>query len=272
MWHNKQLSDDEMYERGVMYLKAAQKLGCKYIRLLHDAHIGTQISPYKLTTPEIAERLLPIAQECDVIMAIECHSPTSIEDPVQQAYLEPADRLGIPYIGLQADFSSYEFCMSTADIELCIHYGCTREVLEHLREKQRKAYFSGKEFSFDEIKGDFEGMLLNEHDKKYLDYSELAYHESVKFVKTVGSYDKLKEYAPKIIYCHGKFYDIDKDGQVDNMDYPRIFKALKEGGYHGFICSEFEGNRRLNLDHWCDEIEYVRKHQKLMRNCLKCDK
>jgi hypothetical protein len=52
------------------------------------------------------------------------------------------------------------------------------------------------------------------------------------------------------------------------MDYSRIFKAFKEGGYKGYICSEFEGNRRLNNLGWYDEIEYVRKHHVLMRNCL----
>ena len=178
MWHNRELTDDQMFERGVMYLKAAQKLGCKYIRL--------------------------------------CHAPTSIENPIQQSYLEPADRLGMPFIGLQSDFSSYEYCMSTADIEYCVHYGCTREVLEHLRDKQREAYFSGKTFNFDEVKGKFGGMGLNEHDKDYLDYTKPSYPESPKFFHSAGSVKKLKELASKLVYCHGKFYDIDKDGQVDS--------------------------------------------------------
>jgi sugar phosphate isomerase/epimerase len=52
------------------------------------------------------------------------------------------------------------------------------------------------------------------------------------------------------------------------MDYPVILKALQEGGYKGFISSEFEGNRRMNMVGWVDEIEYVRKHQALMRKCL----
>ena len=54
-----------------------------------------------------------------------------------------------------------------------------------------------------------------------------------------------QEFASQVVYVHGKF-DIDEDGQVDNMDYPKIFKALIDGGYKGYICSEFEGNRRMN--------------------------
>ena len=63
----------------------------------------------------------------------------------------------------------------------------------------------------------------------------------------------------------------DKSDQVDNIDYPKVIQALKEGGYKGYICSEFEGNRRMNDAGWVDEIEYVRKHQELMRKCLGYD-
>ena len=280
MWHNKLLTDDEMYERGVMYLKAAQKLGCKYIRLLHDAHIGKGISAYELSTPAIVERLLPVAQECNVIMALECHAPSGVDDPVQEEYLEAAYRLNIPYVGLQADFSTYEYCMSSADLELCVYKGCTRKVLEHLRCKQRESYFSGKPFVFEDIQDDFKNMILSEEDKKYLDPTSFVYSDSSKFVggnvydgkfkqsNWEEDYKTLQNYASKLVYCHAKFYDINEDGQVDNMDYPRIFDALKKGGYKGYVCSEFEGNRRLNVIGWCDEISYVNKQHKLMRKCL----
>ena len=55
------------------------------------------------------------------------------------------------------------------------------------------------------------------------------------------------------------------------MDYQPIFNALKDGGYKGYVCSEFEGNRRMNVVGWVDEIEYVRKHHALMRRCLGYD-
>jgi sugar phosphate isomerase/epimerase len=280
MWHNKLLTDDEMYERGVMYLKAARKLGCKYIRLLHDAHIGKGLSAFELTTPAIVERLLPVAQECDVIMALECHAPSGVADPIQLEYLEAAERLNIPYVGLQVDFSTYEYCMSSANINFCVYKGCTREVLEHLRDKQREAYFSGKAFVMNDILDDFKDMKLTEEDKKYLDPTSFIYQNSSKFIggnfydgkfkphDWENHYKSLQEYASKIVYCHAKFYDIDKNNQVDNMDYPKIFDALKKGGYKGYICSEFEGNRLLNVNGWCDEISYVNRHHKLMRKCL----
>lgn len=280
MWKNKQLTDDELFERSVMYIKTAHKLGCKSLRVLHHEHIGLGITPYRLTDSKMVERLLPIAQEYDVMLALECHAPTSIDDPVHEAYLEAAERLNIPYTGLQADFSSYEYCLSSADVEYCVHGGCTRGVLEHLRNRQREAYFEGKPFIFDEIKHEFDKMPLNDCDRQYLDMSNPVYGTSMKYLggtqyngefKTTNwaeAYKTLKDYASKLVYIHGKFYDIDENGEVDNMDYPKIFDMLKEGGYKGYICSEFEGNRRLNVKGWCDEIGFVNKHHKLMRKCL----
>lgn len=280
MWHDKLLTDDEMYERGVMYLKAAQKLGCKFIRLLHDAHIGKGFGGYELTTPKIVERLLPVARDCNVVMALECHAPTGVTDPVQEEYLEASEKLNIPYVGLQADFSTYEYCMSTADISLCVYKGCTREVLEHLRNRQREAYFAGKPFVMKDIMDDFKNMTLTEEDRKYLDSTSSIYAESSKFLgghiyngkfkpsDWKNDYKALQDYASKIVYCHAKFYDIDENGQVDNIDYPKVFDILKKGGYKGYISSEFEGNRRMNVSKWCDEISYVNKQQKLMRKCL----
>ena len=271
MWHDKLLSDDEMYERSVWYIKAANKLGCHAIRLLHNEHIGLGISPYKLTDAAIAERLLPVAAQYDVMMALECHAPTNVADPIHQPYLDAAKRLGLPYVGLQADFSSYEYCISTADIIDAGQQGMRPEILNYVRDAQRDAYFSGKVFNFDDIAEKFEALNPTEAERK------LALRHSKSVARNFSSvdddgeftaYKTLKEYASQLVYVHGKFYDIDADGQVDSMDYPKIFDALKAGGYKGYICSEFEGNRRMNGVGWVDEIEYVRKHHVLMRKCL----
>ncbi|MBS5523945.1 MAG: TIM barrel protein [Clostridiales bacterium] len=266
MWHDRQLTDDEMYERGVMYIKLAARLGCPAIRLLHEEHIGTGISPYRLTTAAIAERLLPVCAEYNVKMALECHSPTNVADPIHEPYLEAADRLGLPYVGLQADFSSYEYCTSTADITLMVHHGFDADFLNEVRDAQRRAYAKKQPFDAGEFMPRIEKMNLNAGQKRELMRAVFVkgpYCEDKNF-----SYETLKDYASKLIYVHGKFYDIDENGQVDNMDYPAIFDALKAGGYKGYICSEFEGNRRMNVNGWVDEIEYVRKHHELMRKCL----
>ena len=263
MWHDKQLTDDEMFERGVMYLKAAKKLGIKNVRMLHEEHIGPRsFSGYKLTDYAIIERLLPIAADLGVMMALEVHTADGVGADYQQKYIELAEKTGLPFVGLQADFSTFSYCISTADIVNAVANGADKDILNFIRDKQREAYFKGEDFEYESIQAEVEKMNPNEATRNSLRF---AMRKKPSFKKL---YSDLKEWASKLVYVHGKFYDIDENGQVDDMDYPVILKALQEGGYKGYICSEFEGNRRMNMVGWCDEVEYVRKHQKLMRQCL----
>lgn len=262
MWKHKNLSDDELFERGALYIRTAARLGCHSVRLLHEEHIGAGLIPrdYKLTDIVLAERLLPVAAENNVMMALECHGPTSVDDPVHQPYLDLAERLGLPFLGLQVDFSSYEYCISSADVGMHSRHGAHADILNFVRDQQREAYFAGRPFVYAEIEDQVQRMGPNQ-----ADLEALKRHQRM---GRLHSLDKLKEYASKVVYVHGKFYDIDADGQVDNIDYPKVLKALQEGGYQGYICSEFEGNRRMNDAGWVDEIDYVRRHQVLMRQCL----
>lgn len=268
MWHDRQMTDEEMFQRSCVYIRTAHKLGCKYVRLLHSGHIGHGISPYRLTDPQMTAELLPVAAENDIILALECHNPTNVAAPIQEEYLEAADKAGYSKnIGLQADFSSYEYRISMADVGNEVrNEGANEEILLALREKQTECYREKRGFHLEEFLHEIENLHPTENDLNILRmFGSLQnpYGDDKTF-----SYDTLKEYSSRLVYIHGKFYDFDENGQVDNMDYPEIFKALIEGGYHGYISSEFEGNRRMNDIGWVDDIEYVRRHQKLMRSLL----
>ncbi|MDR1506335.1 MAG: sugar phosphate isomerase/epimerase [Treponema sp.] len=267
MWKNKQLTDDELVERSVWYIKAASKLGAKFIRLMHSAHMGHLIpgpggKTIELVNPKIAARLLPYCAEYNVVMALECHAPSRVDDPLQEPYLEEAEKLGLSqYIGLQADFSSYEYRPSTAVVERSIRDGGKREVLYYLLDLIQKLNLENIDYDAGQVEEKIKKMGAGEEEMGFFD-------RYVRRQTRMASYEKLKEYAKRLVYVHGKFHYIGEDGEVDCIDYQKTIGALKEGGYRGFICSEFEGNRLLNDIGWVDEIEYVRKHHVLMRKCL----
>ena len=286
MWHDKELTDDEMFERGVMYLKLAKRLGCSAIRVLHEEHTSEHPLNCRLTDYGIIERLLPIAAELGIMMALEVHTQDGVGADYQQKYIELAEKTNMPFVGLQADFSTFSYCMSTADITNAVATsGAEREILMAAREEQRKAYFGGYEMDKEAVAAEIEKMNPNDATRialmRVLPNIKMPENYVSPWGRMGGGgfgrrakpsfkklYEDLQTWAPKLVYVHGKFYDIDENGQVDDMDYPAIFKALVDGGYKGYIASEFEGNRRLNPAGWCDEIEYVRKHQKLMRSLL----
>ena len=273
MWKKKNLSDDQLYERGVLYIETAAKLGIPNVRMMHEEHGGSPPlhrgfrhlaaadGDYHLSNVDIIKRLLPVARDHNIMMCLETHAPTHIMDPCHQPYLEAAEQLGIPNVGLQIDCSSYEYCASTADIGMYVRQGANPEILNFIREKQIDAYKADIPFEMADIMPEIERMKPNAVDKEFID---MPYA----WQKTRASFKDLEENASKVVYIHGKFYDILDDGEVDNIEYQKLFDALVKGGYKGYICSEFEGNRRMNDAGWVDEIEYVRKHQALMRKCL----
>ena len=72
---------------------------------------------------------------------------------------------------------------------------------------------------------------------------------------------------PRIFHVHTKFYDIDEDGNEPAMDIPRIIKQFVDGGYTGYLSSEWEGHAFADLGE-SDPVELVRLQHKLIRTTI----
>ena len=74
-----------------------------------------------------------------------------------------------------------------------------------------------------------------------------------------------KEIIPQTIHLHGKFYGFDENGDEPSIDYAAILKVFYEGGYKGYVSSEYEGTA------FTDEFtgfEMVQKHHALCKKIL----
>jgi L-ribulose-5-phosphate 3-epimerase len=60
-------------------------------------------------------------------------------------------------------------------------------------------------------------------------------------------YDKLHQIAPKTVYVQAKTYYGGGEWYTLDLDYPRIAKILKDAGYTGYCCLEFEGKQNPDL-------------------------
>jgi hypothetical protein len=72
---------------------------------------------------------------------------------------------------------------------------------------------------------------------------------------------------PQTFHVHAKFYDIDENGDEPAMDIPRIVRQFVEGGYTGYLSSEWEGHAFQDLGE-ADPIDLVRKQHVLMRRAI----
>ncbi len=62
-------------------------------------------------------------------------------------------------------------------------------------------------------------------------------------------------------YIHGKFYYVDEELTSKGIDYPRIVKIIKDSGFDGYICSEYEGDQ---YDLSLEEAEQIQRHVKML--------
>ena len=265
------LSDDDVYDVTVQYLKSAKKLGCKFIRLSHDGHNGMYIMndahSHTVVDANNFERLLPVAAELGVKMALEVHGPGLLDDGGNDDFLEVLDRTGLyEGGGLMLDFSGTYRDDPQQFVNGLIARGAKPDVIAYIRKMGRKAYtYDGNnQVDWDEVESKVKEMGGGEIELGYLN-KRMGLYGGVR-QRLTSPPEVIKKYASQLIYIHGKMHWINEDCTSDEMDYERILKALQEGGYKGYICTEFEGQRMV--PHTINEVEFVRRQHKLMRKSL----
>lgn len=63
------------------------------------------------------------------------------------------------------------------------------------------------------------------------------------FINKSDSYDFLKDTLEVAAVVHTKFYDINKDGSDNVLDYNRIKNIINESGYDGFLSIEYDSDK-----------------------------
>jgi hypothetical protein len=76
------------------------------------------------------------------------------------------------------------------------------------------------------------------------------------------------DYIHRIHNIHGKFYQMDADYVEPSIPYDTIVDVLKQGGYQGYICSEYEGNRWIEDYQEPDSVEQVRRQQVMLARLI----
>jgi PPOX class probable F420-dependent enzyme len=82
---------------------------------------------------------------------------------------------------------------------------------------------------------------------------------------------RLLEYMPHILHVHGKFNDMVEDNgsyREEAIPYEEVVPVLIDGGYSGYISSEYEGNAWIEDDNEVDSVDQVRRHQTMLRRLL----
>ena len=79
---------------------------------------------------------------------------------------------------------------------------------------------------------------------------------------------RMLDYIGLIHNIHGKFYEMTEDYEEFSIPYDEIVSVLKKGGYDGYICSEYEGNRWVEDAEEVDSVEQVRRQHVMLKRLI----
>jgi hypothetical protein len=241
------LTDDEHAEYLGAQIEAAAKLGFPVVR--SQAPAG----------PVVVERLLPLAEKLDVRIGAEIHSASTVDSPWVLALRELYDRLGSPYLGFIPDFGASTLGISPSVYETYRARGVSDELLAAIAERWDELHTRDFE------PGQEIGRLIElAHRHGAGDH---AVNLAVFAVGIHGHQDPQgwSEILDQVVHVHGKFFAIDEDGRDPVVPFEELLPLFAEGGYTGFVSSEYEG---WHWDTTSDCFDMVVRQQELCRRIL----
>ncbi|MBD3943574.1 sugar phosphate isomerase [Microbacterium sp. NEAU-LLC] len=242
---DRDMTPDEEHDFLARQLKTAHMLGFKKVVIRSHGK-------------ELLRSLLPLAEKYDQYLGYEIHAPSGPNNPAVVQMREMYDELQSERLGFTADFSSTMHSLSPLLLDQLELMG-----------------MDPKHFAvMDEIW--HEPMPMNERNQKFEDYligegvDPVGFGPHTRLAFNMHGLVPPEEWLdimPQIFHVHAKFYDIDENGDEPAMDIPRIVKQFVEGGYRGYLSSEWEGHAFVDLG-VVDPIDVVKKQHTLMRRAI----
>lgn len=240
---DRNLTDDEMLADAILDLKAANKLGCKVMRVQY------------MMSPAAFARLAPYAELFDVRCGIEIHNPETPASPLMQEYLKVIKETGSRYLGFVPDFGFLSVAPNKPKWIKALQAGVKEEHLEMIAQfrregmdqqeaAQRVMAAGASPAIMDCLAGMF--GFVQFHDRKDLP----------------GLLQELKDIIPYSFEMHGKFHYIDEGGSEPSIPYEEILPVLRDSGFDGYLICEYEDEL------FCGGTEFTRRQLALEKKIL----
>jgi sugar phosphate isomerase/epimerase len=240
---NNPLTIDETAEYLEAQINAAAKLGFPVLRMQMAAK------------PEVMRKLVKPAEKAKVILGMELHSPYTLDHPAVMQLQELYDEFDSPYLGYIPDFGS---CMQRIPALVLDSYrkdGMPEILIDLIKEIWFIDAATPEKFKQLQERAVASGGTPSHIGRLNMVLALFSRQDPKRWAEVMN----------RIVHIHGKFYSIDEEGNEPNINYASLMKVFKEGGYNGFMSSEYEGHA------FTDEyngFEMIEKHQKLCRRLI----
>jgi sugar phosphate isomerase/epimerase len=240
------MTEVEQVESMTLDIINARKLGIPIIRVIHDVK------------PEVVEKLAPAAEKHKIKLALEIHAPSDLDTPFELEFIEMVKRVQSPYIGFAVDFSLYTKRLPRVVSERYKREGMKPEIINYLVDAYNAhTLHAGVDWDLPETimkMGGREVDIMWAFMGTHMIYSDPR---------------KMLESMPYIYHIHGKFWEMLPDLTEYSIPYEEVIPVLLEGGYSGWISSEYEGNRWIQDAFPVNSTDQIRLHQEMLKKLLK---
>ncbi|WP_218671331.1 sugar phosphate isomerase/epimerase [Microbispora sp. GKU 823] len=205
------------------------------------------------TSPEVMQGAAPYAEEKGVQLLIEVHAPFHYEHPWIVEHLEVMHRTQSPALGLMPDMMTYVKRFPRVVSERALRDGANPKIVDYIV----KLY---------DDHGDTHALMdiVNYRGGGPLEF-ELARVAS-HYIWTDPR--KMLEHMPLVRHIQAKFYEMTEDEVEYLIPYDEIIPVLIEGGFDGYLSSEYEGNRHIQDALPVDSVEQVRRQHAMFSRLL----
>lgn len=206
--------------------------------------------------PEVMEAVAPYVEEKGVRLLLEVHAPFHYRHPWILEHLEVMDRTGSSALGFMPDMGTYVRRFPRVVAERALRDGAKPQLVDLIV----KTYDDGGNCHelFD---------VVNYRGGGPVDFG-LA-RQSTHYIWS-DPRDML-EHMPRIGHIQAKFYEMTEDGDEYaeySIPYDEIVPVLVEGGFDGYLSSEYEGNRHIQDAFAVDSVEQVRRQHAMFARLL----
>jgi hypothetical protein len=184
---------------------------------------------------------------------VEIHSPFHFDHEYEQQLLAMYQKVQSPYLGFVPDMGIYVKYFPRVITERWVRDGMKPEIARFITEAYNS--HTGLEHIGDDVKkmGGTQTEINN------------AIGAS-RFINTDPR--RMLDFMPYIFHIHAKFYEMLPEYREYSIPYEDIVPVLIEGGFEGYLSSEYEGNRHIQDAFEVDSTEQVRRQQEMLKHLL----
>lgn len=203
--------------------------------------------------PEVLVAAAPYAEEKGIKLLTEVHAPLHFDHPWIIRLAEAFDKSGSPALGFLPDMGMFLHAYPPVWRAKFERLGVPKNIADYIVKAYEDRVLS--EYVILEVQqmgGTGPAIAM----------AEVMRHNAAFEPK------RMLDHMDRIHNIHGKFYEMTADYCEPSIPYDEIVAVLEEGGYSGYICSEYEGNRWIEDVEEPDSVEQVRRQQVMLARLL----